>query len=162
MEVFVRNPLTTAIISASLVFGVVGGCSAPSTDGTSLGRGPGNNEKEQTETKDDDTSSDTTPEEQADCSSHTPVDNRPACDQCTRANCCTQVLACDDNADCAAIVKCLDDCAGDVVCMLVCQASHSSGASSLQQVASCASTKCSNECPQQQLDAGIDPFGDDL
>jgi hypothetical protein len=77
-----------------------------------------------------------------------------------KASCCEQITACDKTDDCAALEKCLDDCAaGDQVCPLACQAIHEKGAGVLQDVGSCAQSKCKKECPIELPDAGGDaPF----
>ena len=94
-----------------------------------------------------------------DCTNHEKVDDRPACDQCARANCCEFVLTCDKTPDCGELLKCLDECAGDVFCQLTCSSAHEKGGSVLSDVSSCAKSKCASECPASTPDAG-DLFGD--
>ena len=158
-EVFVRKPLAVAVFSASIAIGIAVGCSAPSPDGTSLNRGRGSSSSG----SDDDaetasSSSGGSNGGSADCSNHEKVDDRPACDQCARANCCAEVLECDKTADCAALLKCIDDCKGELICQLTCDEAHPKGSDALSGVAGCAQTKCETECPSQgvDIDGGFD------
>lgn len=90
-----------------------------------------------------------------DCTNHESVDDRPACDQCARANCCEWITKCDQSAQCKAVQNCLKDCANDdVVCILGCQAQGGSGAEYLQELGACAQNECESECPAQTPDAG--------
>ena len=150
-----RNSFSVAVFSVSLAVGIFIGCSAPSPDGTSLSRGRGSDRN--TGDGDDDGSGSTTPGDTVSCESHAPVDDRPACDKCVRSNCCAQVVDCDKSSDCAAVMKCLDECAGDIACSLTCQIAHEIGSGMLAEVAGCAQTKCEAECPSQGIgDGGLD------
>lgn len=93
-----------------------------------------------------------------DCSNHESVDDRPACDQCARAQCCEQIVGCDESDDCKLLMDCIGDCAeGDLFCPAVCSEAHPEGKAVLGKVSSCAMSKCKSECPPPELDAG-DPF----
>jgi len=146
----VRKPLAIAFFSASFVIAIVVGCSAPSPDGDSLNRTRGSSGED---------SGVLTPEG-VDCTNHEKVDDRPACDQCARANCCEYVVECDETPDCEAIIKCLDDCQGDVLCQFTCSTVHEKGGAVLQDLSACAQSKCKSECPASTPDAGEDPFAD--
>jgi len=154
-EVFVRKPLAVAVFSASIAIGIAVGCSAPSPDGTSLNRGRGSSSSG---SDDDAETASSSSGGSADCSNHEKVDDRPACDQCARANCCAEVLECDKTADCAALLKCIDDCKGELICQLTCDEAHPKGSDALSGVAGCAQTKCETECPSQgvDIDGGFD------
>ena len=157
-EVFVRNPLVLAASSVTVIVLIVIGCSAPSPDGDGIVRGRGassSGTSGSTAELEAGTSSGGT----ASCATRAKVDDRPACDQCVRAQCCKQVLACDDEPDCDALQKCADACAGDAFCQFGCRGTHESGASALDKVASCATAKCAAECPSSIPDGG-DPFAD--
>jgi hypothetical protein len=53
-------------------------------------------------------------------------------------------------------MACLGKCANDdLVCQLSCQAGHDKGSQELQEVGSCAQTKCPNECPSDIGDGGL-------
>ena len=159
-EVFVRNPLTVAVFSASLVIGIVIGCSAPSPDGTGLNRGRGSSGSSGTDDELDGSPSNTNDDPKTggdpSCANHEKVDDRPACDQCARAKCCAQVLECDKTPDCQAMMKCLEDCKDDLTCSLTCQIAHEKGGGILADLAACAQTKCEAECPSTSVDAGLD------
>jgi hypothetical protein len=87
------------------------------------------------------------------------VSDTPACDKCAKDKCCSEVLACDDSADCKGLQNCIAKCASnDFQCLLTCQAAHDKGSNLLQDLGSCASDQCKTECPDQTLDADI--FGD--
>ena len=95
----------------------------------------------------------------ADCTNHAKVDDRPACDQCTRSKCCASILKCDETADCKALQQCLEPCSSDdIACVLLCQAQHPSGNDALSNVGACAGTECKAECPLAIPDAGFDAF----
>ncbi|MBN9159377.1 MAG: hypothetical protein BGO98_10570 [Myxococcales bacterium 68-20] len=151
-----RKPVAVAVFSSFIAFAIVVGCSAPSPDGTSLNRGRGSRSSDDAN---ENTSSSGGNSTAGDCTNHEKVDDRPACDQCVRANCCEFVLACDKTPDCGELLKCLDECAGDIFCQLTCSNAHEKGSSALTDVSSCAKSKCSNECPDSTPDAG-DLFGD--
>ena len=150
-----QSRLSAAVFALSLGIGIVIGCSAPSPDGTNLSRGRGSSGNAGDATGDDEEDLDRSNGSPT-CENHAKVDDRPACDECARANCCEQVLECDKTADCQALMQCLDDCAGDFTCVLTCQIAHERGAGVLSEVAACAQMKCKAECPEQDLDAGID------
>lgn len=154
-EVFVRIRLAAVtVFSSCIAIGIAVGCSAPSPDGTGLNRGRGSSSSGGDGDGDDAAPSNTSG---ADCTNHEKVDDRPACDQCARANCCEDILECDETPDCKALLKCVDDCKGDVFCGLTCDNAHPKGSQILSGVASCAQTKCETECPSQGLgDAGFD------
>lgn len=81
----------------------------------------------------------------------------PACDTCVKDKCCADVLACDKSSDCKALQECIAPCdQDDIICILTCTETHSSGADKLREVGSCAQSKCKVECPAP--DAGGDPF----
>ena len=152
-----RNSLSVAVFSLSIGIGIVIGCSAPSPDGTGLRRGRGSSSGANGDDvgSEDSNSSTKAP---ASCENHEKVDDRPACDQCVRASCCDKVLACDETADCQAMMQCLEECGpDDIACGLTCQIAHERGGSVLSEVAACAQTKCKTECPSPGLgDAGLD------
>ncbi len=159
-----------AVVTSSLVLGVliVFGCSAPSPDGSDLAGGKNGGKSSSSSGSSGDASqatsssgtSGTSGTVNGNCSNHEKVDDRPACDQCVRAKCCDEVLACDKTADCKAVGKCFDDCKGDLFCQLTCQDTHATGFNVLQGVGNCATASCPNECPSQTPDGGVDPFGD--
>ena len=161
-EVFVRIHLAAvAAFSSSIVIAIAVGCSAPSPDGSGVNRGRGSSGS-----SGDDGDLDETPSSSgssgssgsnASCTNHEPVDDRPACDQCARANCCEQILECDNTPDCKALLKCIDENKDDIFGQLTCNTAHSKGSEVLSGVAGCAQTKCEAECPSQGIgDAGID------
>ena len=80
------------------------------------------------------------------------------CDECAKAKCCTEVLACTKSADCAALQMCIDPCAqDDFICIGTCTEAHGKGTSLLQEVGSCAQTSCKKECAgSEPADAGFD------
>ncbi len=93
------------------------------------------------------------------CKDMPKVGEPAACDQCAKANCCKEIVACNMSADCKALQDCIAPCAqDDFVCILTCQDAHPNGTALLQEVGSCAQTSCKNECPSMQSDADI--FGD--
>jgi hypothetical protein len=94
-----------------------------------------------------------------DCSKMGTVDNRPACDKCTKQKCCTQLQACEASASCKAAQSCIAACASeDFVCILTCSASGGNGGQLLQDVGTCASQQCATECPSDfDFDGGF-PF----
>jgi hypothetical protein len=149
----VRNALVVALISSSITVAVAIGCSAPSPDGTALDHGRNSS------SSGNDGESGSSSGTNASCANHAKVDDRPACDQCARSKCCDSVLECDNTGDCAAMMKCMDDCQGDFVCQYTCSTVHEKGASVLGELSSCAQAKCSTECPSTAPDAG-DPFAD--
>jgi hypothetical protein len=157
------------VLAGSLFVGVaiVMGCSAPSADGSNLaGSKPGKASSSSGGSNDDDDggSSSTTSSSSggsASCAAHAKVSDRPACDTCTKAKCCDEIVACDKDSDCKAIQKCFEECPpNDDTCGLVCLTAHDKGANTLQGVSSCAQDKCATECPSSVPDAGEDPFGD--
>jgi hypothetical protein len=95
----------------------------------------------------------------ADCSKMATVDDRPACDTCTKQKCCTQLQACDASPACKAAQNCLAACASDdFICILSCSATGGNGAQLLQDVGTCASQQCASECPSTiDFDGGF-PF----
>ncbi|MBX3205090.1 MAG: hypothetical protein KF764_08470 [Labilithrix sp.] len=152
-----RKPFAVAFLSCSFAFAIVVGCSAPSPDGTSLSRGRGSSGSSG---DDADPEGDNSSNPAAgNCANHEKVDDRPACDQCARANCCEFILTCDKTPDCEALLKCVDDCKGDILCQYTCSISHERGGSVLSDVSACAKSKCASECPAADLDGG-DLFGD--
>src|SRR5690606_7296681 len=92
----------------------------------------------------------------ADCSKMGTVDDRPACDACTKQKCCAQLQACDSSAACKAAQTCIAACAeDDIVCIFQC-AAGGQGADLLQAVGVCASQSCPDECPSSfDLDGGF-------
>jgi hypothetical protein len=74
------------------------------------------------------------------------------CDQCLSAACCSQVLACENNADCVAIDTCTAQCQqlGNTPqadqCYQVCDSQHPVGWQILQTVFQCAQTSCAAQC----------------
>lgn len=95
----------------------------------------------------------------ADCSKMAKVDDRPACDACTKQKCCSQLQACAASASCKAAQDCIAACADDdFVCIFTCSAAGGNGAQLLQDVGTCASQQCPNECPSEfEFDGGL-PF----
>ena len=79
-----------------------------------------------------------------------------ACDQCVKAKCCDSVLACTKSDDCTAVQECIAPCAqDDFLCISTCTESHPSGTAILQEIGSCAKTKCKTECASSEPpDAG--------
>lgn len=156
-----QKPLATALCSALVAAAIVIGCSAPSPDGSSVPRGRSSSGApapgqvlEANEGEDAGGGA-------ATCTNHDAVDDRPACDSCSRAKCCAQVLECDKTPDCKAMMKCIGDCADDdIACVLTCQLGHDKGAALLGDLASCVQESCEAECPSSAPDGGDDPFGD--
>lgn len=92
----------------------------------------------------------------ADCTNHSKVDDRPACDQCARAKCCNEIVACDQSANCKALQDCLAACAeGDLFCQLACSGNEQA-VNLLSAVGNCAKRNCPTECPSQEQDGGLD------
>lgn len=96
----------------------------------------------------------------ADCSKMGKVDDRPACDACTKQKCCAQLQACEASAACKQAQNCIAACASDdIFCVFECSATSGTGGQLLQDVGVCASQQCANECPSGFSDAGFDsPF----
>ena len=93
------------------------------------------------------------------CKDLTLVVGAPAiCDQCAKAKCCTEVLACTKSADCAALQMCIEPCAqDDFICIATCTEAHGRGTAILQEIGSCAKTSCKTECAgSEPSDAGFD------
>lgn len=151
-----RKSLVIVWITAFVGVGIVIGCnSSPAEEGDSddPGRERANDDRDDSDGSGG--SSGSTEGGAASCANHDPVDDRPACDQCARANCCESILACDKSPDCKAMMKCLEECAeGDLSCGLTCNLAHEQGAADLQQVGSCAGNRCAEECPSSTPDAG--------
>lgn len=92
----------------------------------------------------------------ADCTNHAKVDDRPACDQCARAKCCKEILACDQSSSCLALQDCLAACApNDVFCQLSCSG-NDTAVNLLSDVGNCAKRNCPSECPSTASDGGLD------
>lgn len=76
------------------------------------------------------------------------------CAQCQQAAttgvgaCSSEVTACQNNTDCAALVKCLNACAqNDQTCVNNCATQHSAGTAIYQKIGDCVcSTACTTEC----------------
>lgn len=80
----------------------------------------------------------------------------PSCDTCLQQHCCTQVNACDANADCGAADTCIAQCyqqyasnpSYEQQCEQQCNAQHPQGATTLQALYQCMGTSCTGQCPQ--------------
>lgn len=150
-----KKPLVAAFACAFTAMVIGMGC-GDSSDGKPApwGRSSGGpSEPEQTLEGDPDAGP--PPTSTPTCAEHPKVDDRPACDSCVRESCCEYVLACSDSPDCDAVMQCLDECeADDLTCPITCRVLHESGAALLNQVGSCAQTRCKTECPMSLPDAG--------
>ncbi len=67
------------------------------------------------------------------------------CDSCILAKCAAPIAACDANADCAALTKCVDACADDP-CMDNCYNSHPAALALDDAIGDCIFTTCATEC----------------
>lgn len=67
------------------------------------------------------------------------------CDACLGASCCAPNAACVGNADCTALVTCMDACRDDA-CFGTCLSAHPTGAGLLDTLSSCVETSCSAAC----------------
>lgn len=145
----VNKALAAALSCAFTAMVIVSGCN-DSSEGRSRvgGRSSGGTPDPVLDGEPDDAGADPT------CEDHPKVDDRPACDTCARAQCCTYVLECADSSDCEALMTCLDECEDDLACGLTCQLAHEKGGGILQELASCVQTRCKEECPSSPPDAG--------
>jgi hypothetical protein len=84
----------------------------------------------------------------ADCSNIAPISTIPDCDGCTRSQlCCSTVLDCVNDADCAALRACIQPCKeGDTACSDACHSQHVRGSQLLALVSQCAEARCSAPC----------------
>lgn len=75
----------------------------------------------------------------------TPPSN--ACRACVAANCEADYCECADDADCTALVTCMEACAAnDQACMQACWTSHPNSISNSFILGDCAATSCPNDC----------------
>jgi hypothetical protein len=163
-EVLVLKTLRLLALTASFGAVVAIGCSGDDKDGsTGLPPRNSNNDKDGGETNASSSGgssggSSGTPS--YDCTSHAPVDDRPACDQCARSKCCEWITKCDGSPSCKAAQDCIGACsADDFPCVLGCSATAGTGGTFLEELGACVSNSCKAECPSTTgLDAGFDAF----
>lgn len=74
--------------------------------------------------------------------------SKPACDQCLNASCCSQEMACANDAKCIPLNQCLAACAaGDTACANACYAGpNGSAKAELDAFYSCLQTNCTTQC----------------
>jgi hypothetical protein len=83
----------------------------------------------------------------ADCSNVSQQNTIPQCDECTRDQCCTNVLDCENSTDCRAYRGCIAKCKpGDLSCGDACTAAHQEGQRLESIVSQCAEVRCSEPC----------------
>jgi hypothetical protein len=161
-EVLVPKTLKGLLITASFGVLVVIGCGDDSKDG-GANLPPRNSGKEdggQTNTSTSGGSTSGDPGTNYDCTSHAPVDDDPACDQCARSKCCEWISKCDGSPSCKAAQDCIGACnSDDFTCVLGCSATAGTGGVFLEELGPCVSNGCKSECSASQPDAGFDsPF----
>lgn len=159
-EVLVPKTLKTLVVTASFGVLVVFGCGDSDKDGSSglPPRNSGDKDGGQTNTS---TSGGSTSGSGTnyDCSSHAPVDDDPACDQCARSKCCEWISKCDGSPSCKAAQDCIAACnPDDFTCVLSCSATAGSGGVFLEEFGACVSNNCKSECNTSQPDASFDGF----
>jgi hypothetical protein len=144
-----------AVATFALTFGGCGDSAAPPYEDPGGGKKDGSAVDGNPSTPDSgggtDTGATTT-----DCTNTTvKASDDPVCDQCAKAKCCKEVMACDQSADCKAFGKCLDACAdGDIVCVLTCASLHGKGSDIAQELGACASSECKTECKPPDAGGG--------
>jgi hypothetical protein len=97
-----------------------------------------------------------TPEQEQACRDGS--ERAPACEDCSCGTCGAVIAECAGDADCRAILDCLQAAGcSDQTCAGVCADTinaHSSGTGKLIQVATCVSTSCADACASGGSDAG--------
>ena len=83
----------------------------------------------------------------ADCSNVSQQNTIPQCDECTRDQCCPNVLDCEHSTDCRAYRECIGKCKpGDLSCSDACTTTHQEGQRLESIVSQCAEVRCSQPC----------------
>lgn len=76
-----------------------------------------------------------------------PASGDVACTTCFKANCCSQLSACDASQDCVNLVNCINQCAsGDNACIQSCENSYPNGVTPLDNLGACINSSCSTQC----------------
>ncbi len=70
------------------------------------------------------------------------------CQQCTYESCEPQMNACLANPDCANVLFCVDECAGDMQCFEGCYAKYPGGLTDAAEVGACNKDNCLSTCYQ--------------
>lgn len=155
----VRKTVLSVALGSAFTILIVFGCSAPSPDGEFDERDRRASSSGDPPARSDGGKSTETP---GDCSDHEKVSDTPACDTCTRENCCKYVLECDESPDCVGMQKCLEECeSGDLFCAQACHLVHEEGSRILMNMGQCAQQQCASECPSSLPEGGLpDPFAD--
>lgn len=71
------------------------------------------------------------------------------CQTCM-GGCCAVDNACAFDADCVALINCLNPCANtqnQQTCFATCRSQHTTGAQLFDAIVSCMNTQCANDCP---------------
>jgi hypothetical protein len=80
---------------------------------------------------------------QAQCSSGKPL---TPCKSCLFTRCPDEMNTCIANAQCSALLACVEACAGNAGCTQACNRNHSSGVSDAEPVLGCGDTRCDALC----------------
>jgi hypothetical protein len=72
----------------------------------------------------------------------------PACEACFEEGCCDTGKACLADADCLAVLVCLEGCGTDTSCGKQCAAAHKAGTTTLRAALTCAQAACAAACPE--------------
>ncbi len=67
------------------------------------------------------------------------------CTPCVEDNCAAEVDACNADADCTALLDCVQACS-DTACITECQTAHPGGATLFADVFTCTQQNCAAEC----------------
>ncbi len=67
------------------------------------------------------------------------------CETCIDASCSAPIEACESDAECLALLNCLEPCL-DQTCADQCLATHAAGKSLLDTADACVASTCANEC----------------
>ena len=68
------------------------------------------------------------------------------CTKCLFGACPAVMNKCLANAECAALIACAQDCAGDAICQFGCYTDHPDGQSDADGVSTCVQDSCSGQC----------------
>lgn len=72
----------------------------------------------------------------------------PDCQKCLYTSCPAEMNACIANAECIALIQCLQACApGDMACSQGCVSDHQDGLADVQAIVPCRNDLCGDVCP---------------
>lgn len=73
--------------------------------------------------------------------------NDPECDACSKASCCQEMAACDDNISCLNYWDCVVFCPpGDLFCQDDCALDYPDGVFDFEDLQACLNDSCQSEC----------------